>query len=635
MDYSAQTRTVSRRTFLRIPVFGFLVGMASTLAGLAVEITETNYQGRPQFLVRTEQATYYFDRAGGGFSRLIDRDGRDWINFSKNPLKKYPDSAAAGYRGIPNLVFGSDNPDAGAGHPGFDQCSSELAGPATIRTTSHSQKWQWSWTFREHGATFTMEKHDPDHPWWFLYEGPIAGSFAPSQKFWATDQDLPTTDIPHNREQRFGNWRWAYFGDLRTPRVLYLIQHQPDELPDTLWYLGSSQQGAATAPDGMLVFGFGRGPGTRPQFNRSSVQISLGFLGLSLDELAPLPSKPAHERLAKTISEIPNDTIVQSRPRGIEWWYGDQQSFGQLGRPQRWINLLGTAKSPGDINQISYQLDGGPAQPLSLGTDLHRLALPGDFNVELPYEDLSPGQHQVTVTADYTDNHQKVSKVNFHVENTAAWPLPYHVDFSQAENLQHVTQIVDGHWKLTRDGVRTRQRYYDRVLSMGDQSWQNYDARIKLTIHDFTPSQPSAPTYNVTHFGVALRWRGHTEDGRQPSRQWYPLGAQGEFLLKPNLNQHQFRILHHGGPRWKPTYGRRRHSIQLDHPLWIRAQVYTSGDGSETTYRFKQWNDGEPEPTSWSVTSTEPTSTDLTSGSLCLVPHNSDVTIHSVSVTPL
>jgi hypothetical protein len=29
------------------------------------------------------------------------------------------------------------------------------------------------------------------------------------------------------------------------------------------WYLGSSNGGAADAPDGMVVFGFGRGPGTK------------------------------------------------------------------------------------------------------------------------------------------------------------------------------------------------------------------------------------------------------------------------------------------------------------------------------------------------------------------------------------
>lgn len=244
----------------------------------AVEITETTYEGREQFLVRTETATWFFDRAGGGFSRLIDRDGQDWIHFSKDPLKQFPQSAAAGYRGIPNLVFGSKNPDAGAGHPGFDQCQTERVDNQTIRTTTLSKRWQWSWRFTESNATFTMEKTDPTHPWWFLYEGPIAGSFAPNEKYWATNTLGVSTGIPSNSNQLFGEWQWVYFGDRRTPRVLYLIQHEVDQLPDTLWYLGSSDGGAPSAADGMMVFGFGRGPKTRPQFRQAPISVSIGFI---------------------------------------------------------------------------------------------------------------------------------------------------------------------------------------------------------------------------------------------------------------------------------------------------------------------------------------------------------------------
>ncbi len=79
----------------------------------AVTISDSEYEARPHFKVATENATYYFDRAGGGFSRVLDRDGNDWVAFHRDPLKVHPASAAAGYRGIPNLLFGRDNPDAG------------------------------------------------------------------------------------------------------------------------------------------------------------------------------------------------------------------------------------------------------------------------------------------------------------------------------------------------------------------------------------------------------------------------------------------------------------------------------------------------------------------------------------------
>ena len=44
---------------------------------------------------------------------------------------------------------------------------------------------------------------------------------------------------------------------------------------------------------------------------------------------------------------------------------------------------------------------------------------------------------------------------------------------------------------------------------------------------------------------------------------------------------------------------------------------------------------GSPEPLGWDVEGVEKRKNDYPSGSLCLVPHNSDVTIHEVMVEPL
>lgn len=250
------------------------------VAAQSVQIVEGVHEDRPQFIVYTEQATWFYDRAGGGFSRLVDRDGRDWIAFSKRPLTDFPAAAAAGFRGIPNAVF--VGPDRGAGHPGFDQCTSELTAPNQIRTRSFSGRWQWSWTFTATTARFVMEQTDPEHPWWFLYEGPVAGRFAPTEQYWGTDTGGPHHDVPDLRNQRFGQWRWAYFGDPSLPRTLFVAQHQPDALDDTFWYLGSTDGGAATAPDGMVVFGFGRGPGTQPLFRGSGQCFTIGLLEIGV-----------------------------------------------------------------------------------------------------------------------------------------------------------------------------------------------------------------------------------------------------------------------------------------------------------------------------------------------------------------
>jgi hypothetical protein len=277
--YEMKPRIVPLATvILSLPVILLMIGARPSNSPAQVEIATADFEGRPQFKITTPNATWFYDRAGGGFSRLIDPDGRDWIAFRKDPLSSFPESAAAGFRGLGNLVFGRDNPDAGAGHPGFDRCESNLVAPNAIRTVSRSGRWAWTWTFTEGVARFQMERVDPDHPWWFLYEGPIGGRWSPKTYFWGTDLGGPRRDVPDIQNQHFGNWKWAYFGDDASPRVFYVAQRQPDDLPDNFWYLGNSNGGAVDSPDGMAVFGFGRGPGTAPQFGAAGVEIVAAFI---------------------------------------------------------------------------------------------------------------------------------------------------------------------------------------------------------------------------------------------------------------------------------------------------------------------------------------------------------------------
>lgn len=316
----------------------------------------------------------------------------------------------------------------------------------------------------------------------------------------------------------------------------------------------------------------------------------------------------------------------------IRIWYGDQQRFGHLGEPQRWINVLGHITEPEEVDSATFSINGRGERFLTLGGDLHRLALPGDFNVELSWEEVDEGSNKLVIIA-YPKKGRPVSKkMTFHVEKNRTWPLPYYVDFSEVENLQEAVQVVDGHWRLEEGGARTVQRYYDRVLTMGDTTWKNFETTVRLTIHDFTPSEPGPPTYNVTHFGVAMRWRGHHRDGRQPSRKWFPLGAQGEFLLKEDPDSCRWRILFDGIPEKPRKYSDQYNELALGRPMFVKTQVATMDDG-RTRYRFKQWMDGAPEPLAWDVEGFE--IGDYPSGALCLVPHNSDVTIHEVRVEPL
>lgn len=241
----------------------------------AIRIESGTYEDRPHFVIRTPRATYYLDRAGGGLSRMIDREGKDWIGFRMQPWDQYPASAAAAYRGIPNLVFRSE--DSGAGHPGHDRCTSEQVAPNKILSSSHSGKWKWEWTFFAGHARLEILEVAGDHPYWFLYEGTPAGRFAPGKQYFGTDAGGPWTQAwdYYAGDKLFGQWQWAYVGDPAVNRVLFLAQQRPDTLPDTFSYLGNSAKGIE-AEEGMVVFGFGRKEGAQPQIRRPQV-FYLGF----------------------------------------------------------------------------------------------------------------------------------------------------------------------------------------------------------------------------------------------------------------------------------------------------------------------------------------------------------------------
>lgn len=229
----------------------------SNAPNASVKITEATYQDRPHYKITTTSATYWLDSRSGGLARLIDPDGNDWIAFKQEPWDQYPPSAASSFRGIPNLVFQGD--DKGFGHPGWDRAQSTVVDENSIVCVSSSGQWQLRWDFSADEARLMVQKA-PDQPYWFLYEGPIAGRWQPTKQYFATDITSPS-NIPHDffaEDKLFGKWKWAYFGDQEVDRVLYIVHQEGDDAEDTFSHLGNSEHGL-NSDDGMVVFGFGRG----------------------------------------------------------------------------------------------------------------------------------------------------------------------------------------------------------------------------------------------------------------------------------------------------------------------------------------------------------------------------------------
>lgn len=267
------------------------------LPTFGIEISEDTFAGSAHFIIKTKKATYYLDKEGGGLSRMIDVYGNDWISFKRQPWDKYPESAASSFRGIPNLVFKSE--DGGAGHPGHKKCYSFQVDENAILTISKSGNWQWRWKFYDHYATVTMEKVDQEHKYWFLYEGPIAGEFKPEQQYWGTNLGGPRKDINdfYKGDKIFANWHWIYFGDERVKQILFIAMEKPDRQIDELGFLGNSTIGV-DSDDGMVVFGFGRQSDAQPQMTNPKNTFYIGFLKRKVKNFN------GHESVAKDIMNV-------------------------------------------------------------------------------------------------------------------------------------------------------------------------------------------------------------------------------------------------------------------------------------------------------------------------------------------
>jgi hypothetical protein len=242
-----------------------------------IKISEIVNQGMPSLKIETPSITYIYDKAGGGFISMIDKDGKDWISFKKGDYPP-PGNAASEYRGIPNLGIGGD--DKGAGHPGFDQCVTKVVAPNVIETTTKSGNWKFRWAFYDNHAKFTMVKTLPDNPYWFLYEGTPAGKYDPEKMYWGNNLDGRREDFPDLLDNTgiYNNVNWVYVGQKGYPRILYLRQVQPDDKVDLFSYMGNTPGGSKKSPDGMVCFGFGRAHGTKRILEDDNLEFVIGFI---------------------------------------------------------------------------------------------------------------------------------------------------------------------------------------------------------------------------------------------------------------------------------------------------------------------------------------------------------------------
>lgn len=329
----------------------------------------------------------------------------------------------------------------------------------------------------------------------------------------------------------------------------------------------------------------------------------------------------AHARDDAPVLPLPTVTEAGASEPGaptIDVWYGDEQTFGQRGDPQRWANLLGRAHAAGGLSTLSYRLNGGPEIPLPWGLNTNRLAAGGDYNIELDREGLLPLPDVNTVAIVATGSsgvtHRRTVTVRYQAGRLAE--LPYAVDWGSLDPIERVHQvatIVDGAWELTAAGIRTSHKGYDRLIAVGDRHWRpEYEARTRVTLHEWRP-------YGAV--GLAIGWQGHTGDAN-PRVDW-PLEALGWVRNLPDRPEAQVMTFEEGVRERVP------HAVSEGVTYELRARSERLGGGM-ARFAFKIWPQGTSEP-AWTLTRDVPER----SGSVLLVAHHADVTWGPLTIAPL
>jgi hypothetical protein len=318
--------------------------------------------------------------------------------------------------------------------------------------------------------------------------------------------------------------------------------------------------------------------------------------------------------------------------RSIDFWYGRRQAFGHLGRPQRWVNVLGTV-DPVGLRQLRYRVGDGPERPLSVGPDGLRLRAPGDFNVEILYDDLAPGTYVVSFRAEYEDAGLVDDRVELEIAPRCKWPLPYHIKWRDIDSIGDAVQIVDGRWTKTPAGIRPVYPHYDRLVAIGDVDWTDYEAEVPVTFHGFC--RPASGEGQRGGFGLLFRWSGHHADEFQPSREWRPNGAIAWYraLWERKPAMHRNLNISDAVVKDESLAGTAPLQLDLDVPYVMQFAV-RSRPGSTGEYRYRTWPASNPDAPVCDLVATAREG-EAPTGSILLIALYADVTIGDVVVRPI
>ncbi len=314
-------------------------------------------------------------------------------------------------------------------------------------------------------------------------------------------------------------------------------------------------------------------------------------------------------------------------------WYGANQSYGErLGRrsdPQRWVNILGNVAPAAGVS-LNYTLNGGPAVPLTLGPDNRRLALAGDFNIELPYTALKPGTNQVVISASGAGGQDQETVTINYTYGAPAWTPGGYV-FNWIGSINNTGQVVDGEWKLDGGGVRPTVFDYDRLIALGDLAWRDYTVTVPITVFSVDPSGYAGPS-NGPGVGFLTRWNGHYDSGTgtTPLTGWSQIGALAWYRWQKSgdVFTEQFQLIGNNSN----NLGTSNKELEIGTTYNFKLNIVSSGSPDIAAfYRFKVWPAAAAEPATWDIEN-RGQKDEPRFGSMVLVAHHVDARFGPVTV---
>lgn len=265
MDGTTPAAT-TRRYQLRFDIVGACVGCpAPPVVPTPVSVDSLIYENQLTYVIDTPRAVYKYHAEGAGLASMIDGDSQDWISFHDIVGSK----SAGEYRGLPNLVFASGQPQNSYFHPGFTNAHSSVVASGPLKVTVFSETddpgnlWQVLWEFYPAFARMTVLTVGTTNSgdYWFLYEGPVGGvQDAGDVVVRSPGVQTSAYDYGDSWEEILADPAWVYFRDTSAPRVLYLSDDLGDSAEDSYRPQG---QTSGSAPE-MTVFGYGRVLNTSP-----------------------------------------------------------------------------------------------------------------------------------------------------------------------------------------------------------------------------------------------------------------------------------------------------------------------------------------------------------------------------------